>query len=174
MTSRQLFQIICHALALYFAFSAITTLATAYSASGYLNSLPPEMRTNAFTMYLPSLVQGILAVMLSLIAGRISAAVFPESGVQQSHSLHFAEMKRVAFMGIGIFLLVVGLADLGSYIASQFEPVVSARQRLPQLAPSLVFVVAGLLLAIPKWKGLGNAIADDLWRIKPEDEEPKT
>jgi hypothetical protein len=97
------------------------------------------------------------------------------------------ELPRTLARLLAIYLIIGGITGLVEFMTNKAIELgwlsgnyYSNSANWEDLTTSLVWLIAGLVLHIGAgrvlggMKGVGNAIADDLWRIKPEDDEPKT
>jgi hypothetical protein len=97
------------------------------------------------------------------------------------------QLPRILARLLAIYFIIVGIAGLVGYMTNKAieigllsDSFYEDPPRWQDLTTSLAWLIGGLVLHIGAGrvmggiKGMGNAIADDLWRIKPEDDEPET
>ncbi|MDQ2986614.1 MAG: hypothetical protein M3R13_07815 [Armatimonadota bacterium] len=126
------------------------------------------------------------ALLLWFYSPSWSQKAFPQSGVAQQPG-GSADVPKTLVRLVAIYFLVGGVATVLDFMVRTLvrsaEPsgiFWSPPASWNDLASAFVWLVTGLILycgggkVTGAIKGAGNAIADDLWRIKPEDDEPKT
>jgi hypothetical protein len=140
-------------------------------------------------LYLPHFAQPTLYLFAAAILWFYSPAwsqkTFPTSSAAQAAGSSVVPKTLARLLGIyliaGSFSVVVDFVIRVIARSSDVSGIFwSAPASWSDFGASFVWLVTGLLMYFGAdkltgaVKGVGNAIADDLWRIKPEDDEPKT
>ena len=193
MSARDGFVLGCRLLAIYLLIQAIGGALHGSIYAGYVQEQFQLMRqydggdpgSSIAYLAIPT-INFFSALLLWFYSPPLSENVFPNMGSAEVKGSG-SELPRTLARLLAIYLIIGGITGLVAFMtnkAIEFGWLSGSYYSNPanweDLTTSLVWLIAGLVLHIGAgrvlggMKGVGNAIADDLWRIKPEDDEPKT
>ena len=192
MSARDGFVLGCRLLANYLLIQSIAGALQGYVYFGYMQQQFQLMghysgdSEHPFAYLVAPAVNFFSALMLWFYSPPLAPKVFP-TPTEISAEGSSGQLPRILARLLAIYFIISGIAGLAGYFANKAIEIgwlsgsfYESPPRWQDLTTSLVWLIGGLVLHIGAGrvvggiKGIGNAIADDLWRIKPEEDEPET
>jgi hypothetical protein len=188
MSAREGFVLGCRLLAIYFLVNAIVGALQGYIYSDLMYQQfalmePSGKRAESSLAYLSiPTVNFFSALLLWLNSPSLAKKAFPSSPQSEATAVAL-DIPRTFSRLLAFYLITGGIAGLADFAMKFFftgwtkDTFHSPPPGWHEFASSLVWLLAGIFLYVGAGrifggvKGVGNAIADDLWRLKPEDDE---
>lgn len=185
MNAREGFVLGARLLAIYYLVQAVTGVVQQLV---YMAGLEPGQESTRY-LYLPHLaiptVYVFAAIFLWFKSPRAAERMFVARQSQPLASSGEVIAKTLTRI-LALYLIIVGLGSLADFCVGfafrkegAYLNLLARPATWNDLAVSLVWLIAGLITYVGASRvvgavlQIGDAVADELWRIKPEDDEPK-
>ena len=186
MSARDGFVLGCRLLAIYFLVDGIVNV---IHQLVYTMGLDPGRESTPY-LYLPNMAVPTIyifsALLLWIYSPQWAEKMFPVR-LQSSQQAYDPTVSKTLTRLLAVYLILTGISSILDFFVkfllkdrNEFAGVLSRPPTWDLLVWGMAWLVGGLVVyfgagrVIGAAKHLGNAVADDLWRIKPEDDEPKT